>query len=889
MALAAVVVCHDQEESRLSETLAALAGQTVSNLEIIQVAANGQNFENALANSLFDLTEYEWVWALSDFQVPQANALEQMLAKAETSVTAAIIAPKILEQSDSKIISNYGLSLTPRGSLYRVVNHEIDQSQFDGITDVLGVNLEGALISPGKIAMLGGFKNVLSGEAADLELGIRARLRGFRILLAPKAKILGYNPNRISKRTADLALKLFYYPAVFSFMFWLLLPLLVVVESLLLMLKKQPERVGAELAAGFKAFFTAGKVWLGRKNLTSSERRAFRSLRPLFATREQVAERRRIDNEPEVDSATTGLRVLESSQAGFFESAAGWIAAALLVVSWQYWPLASDVSGPALLPLGDNWLKLYTATGSSFQNLGMGFLAPSEPFNWLLLLIGSVTFWNPGVALTLLVFFAKSLAFITAFKLFSLVSKRPWVVVLAALAYALWPSFSEAQSQGRLPQVVAHVMLPIAIYALVRVLALGQQISRQSSWAFTATSALAVASVSIAVPSLTLWLALFWFGALLRRPKKIGYLVWVPALTLVLWLPTIWYRVVGLFKPMSVLADVSLPLATKKLEPIGLVAGTWQSSWFWVCLIAVLVLILLATLALFTKRTAITLLASVTAVLALTSAWIFEQVQFVGNAVAGNTVEPWVNGAPHSWLSLFALAACVLVAVVLDQIKLRKLAGVVLSASVLLLASFALVLPSQLTYGDSRVVPALVRAEAEQGSSLRMLEISTQDGEVYSATIINSDGIHLADLNTSYRFALQNQDNDVVARLAADLVSGSSADVGNELLTAGIGYVLVTDVSTEVSRSVISQIDSVRGLKSIGDTEYGQLWRVSYIEKLPIARKTETDLWSLTKGIQLVAIALFALLAIPNRRMNPRVKTDSDHDSFAPESDEADD
>ncbi|MFM6980326.1 MAG: hypothetical protein ACKOWE_02855 [Micrococcales bacterium] len=875
MALAAVVVCHNSEDSKLRETLAALSKHKdlelfVAALEqpsqlfgATYLAVTSSTFEGSLAQALDQLGDFEWVWSLSDYQVPEADALNELLAVAETSTTAAVIAPKLMSEANPKLISKFGLTLTSRSSLHSLADDDLDQAQFDNLQDYLGASLEGALIAPQQIKAVGGFAKALQAQACDVELGVRLRLNGKRVLLAPKAKVTGSDPSRQLERAQDMQLKLFYYSGLAAFAFWLFLPFLLLIEVLWLLVRKQPEKIATELAAGLKAFFTAYRIAAARRILHSRDRRNLKKLKPLLATKQQVADARAQKLISDID-----VQVSEGNDAtrlGFFRSGAFWVSALLLIASWQYWPQDVDATAAALIPSGDSWLNIFTATGSGFQNLGTGFFAPSEPFNWVLLTLASLTPWSAGIAVVVLFFLAKSVAFASAFKTASLVTNRLWLAILSALIYAFWPAFTVAQSEGRLAQVVTHIMLPVVVFALVKLLD-KEQLSRQSNWAFTALAALSAAVLSVAAPVLTIFLAIAWVLFAIFRFKKIGYLVWIPVPLVVLWLPTIWFRVAGLGKPMSLLADPGLALNSAALSAPELLVAGWATDWVLANSIGFSLLLLVALLALFRKvLLSLWLLAGFA--VSLFAAWAFQAIQFANNSVVGEaTGDAWVSGSPHSLLSVCAILIVILTAVALDGLKPARAIGMLAYPSLAVLGLFAVLLPSTLKYSDGRVVPALIRAEAKQNSSLKVLLIRPEESGNFSATLLSKDGIHMVDLNTSYRFALVDQDFSEIAQLAADIVSASEANLGEKLKASGIGYVLVPTQNTNADRQLISNIDSVRGLKSIGLTDYGQLWRLADLTEVPIAAPTNQDLWSVTKGVQLSVLLAFALLAVPTRR-----------------------
>jgi hypothetical protein len=581
-------------------------------------------------------------------------------------------------------------------------------------------------------------------------------------------------------------------------------------------------------------------------------------------------------------------QTLDRPAPGFILSGGIWVFVALLAFSWQFWPSNADVSGPGLLPLGSSWIDLFAASGSSWQNVGTGFFAPAEPFNWVLLALGSLTFWSPGVAMALLFFFAKSLAFASAWRALTLVTNKFWVLTLGALGYAFWPSFVAAQNQGRLGAVLAHLLIPAFAFGLARTFGIGvSNPTRQSTWGFTAFTALTSAALSACAPSLAPIILLSFVVFATTNIRKIGYLIWLPVPLVVIWLPTVWYRVVGLLQPVSLLADPGLALRTKLQNPIELLlasnlVGPWQLATA-IAVGAILFFGWFATLQVRSK-TAVSLWIGL--VVTVAGAWFFERIDFVGNPVQGlDTGQSWVNGSAHPLLSVAALISVLLVVLTIDSVRWARGAGLFIYPAVAVLAIGAMVSGSQLHYSDGRVAPAIVRAEAQTGSTLKLLVLRAEDTSKetnrFSATVVSGGGIYEENLNTSYRFALahqqkQNPTYSEIAKLASALVSVSGESLAKQFDSTQIGYVLVPDVTSKQGSALSSNLDAIVELDSIGITDFGQLWRVNAITPAAVQQRQSVDLWSITKGVQLATLTLFVLLALPARRRNQALSADFD-------------
>lgn len=946
MALAAIVVCHNHS-NHLSETIAAFAQQKTpidhlvlvsdfgnvviaENLvgtNLIQVASkHTDDFDKAVKDAVaalspeFKSDERNWLWLLSNRAVPQPGSLDQLFARLESAVSAAVIAPKIMDGQNPRMIREMGVSLTSRNSVFVPVADELDQGQHDHVEDVLAASLEGALVNLARVNQAGGFATKFASFAADIELAIRLRLSGSRVVIADQARVNQFDEKRKSPRFADMQLKLMYWPLWLALLFAVTVPVLVVIKSLLLLLTKQPEFIGSELAAGIRAFFTSPSILLARRNLTSKQRRALVSLRVLFASREAVktkkieqrhyAQLQGVSNPADSTSATSTLTVVDavSSAPKFFASGAGWIAVLLACLSWQYWPSAASVSGPGLLTLGSDWLDLFARTGASWQPLANGFFAPSDAFNWVLLALGSITFWAPSLSIAILVFLLKPLAFAAAWRALTLVTDKFWLLTAGGLIYAFWPSFTAAQSQGRLAALVAHLLLPLFVFALARTLGFaGVKLSRQATWAWLALTALLAAALSAAAPSLAGFVAVAVFGLAIYRYRKLGYLIWLPIPMAVIWAPTVWYLAVGLGHPMALLADPGLPLATPQLSAWRLLLGGVQpdsSSPLVLALSALGVAVVLAIglLAPWRSRSSSAFFLWLGLAAAVAAAWAFQQVQFVANGVVGSsTGEAYVNGSPQALLSVAALLAVFLLALALhENSKLLNRAGGFL-ASLATATGLALyfLTPSQLVFGDARVMPAIVQAEAQQKidgqpKQIRTLvirpQLSTDKTLNYTATLVTGDGIQQADLSVNYRFTLAKlTQSDAkfaeLANIAANLVAANDTSVLSQLLKQGISYVLVPNV-TAASTEVSNALDSSSQLIRVGTTEFGSLYKVNgeptREQQAAANQDASDDYWSITKSVQLGVLLAFFLLAIPTRRRNQTTAFEDQFDSFDP-------
>jgi hypothetical protein len=356
------------------------------------------------------------------------------------------------------------------------------------------------------------------------------------------------------------------------------------------------------------------------------------------------------------------------------------------------------------------------------------------------------------------------------------------------------------------------------------------------------------------------------------------------------------YYLVGLLKPLALLADPGLPQQSAKspvwqmmlggeaFGPTVPVIGQF-SNW------AVIPVILVALLALVGKRWGIAFVTWVVAIASVALAWLVSSLSFAAVGV-GSTVRStdFINGSPATLLGLFGLLVAVLFTIGLSEIKrknARRVIGGILAVASLAPALFLTVTSSpNLKYTDGRVVPSIVAAEAEQGSALKMLVINPEinaDGSIqFGAEIVSGDGVQLEDVSLSYRFALEAvkqsraTEYNRVAQLVADLASANGTDLQNTINEAGIGYVLVPDQTSVISGQLGVALDSVKELEAVGSTDSGHLWRVREPnQKLLNAGIEPNSPWSITKAVQLSVLLAFVLLAVPSTNQRRRVSGDS--------------
>ena len=885
--VSAILISHNAPQY-FSRTLDAVKQQPINELVVVetgeQTSTDFFHLPNAkLADALnfaFDKTSpaAQWLWILHDDSAPLPGALSELLKVAELSPSVAIVGPKLVDWNNSRMIQQQGLTLTSSGALFSLVSDELDQSQHDSMSDVLAVGTAGLLIKREVWQQLAGLSGAMPPLAADLDLSMRARLAGHRVVVAPQARVahasLSLNNQRergwlrvqakSALRRAELQLRLSYAPLGLALLFWFFLPILTTGRLIWRVWNKRPDRLLGDSGAAIWAYFTIAKRLTVRRRVTNR-----RALRALYATKQQVKNEKRQNAEAEEIEArleahaalaerdqsspnTEQLLLGVGSNSKSFIAAGGlWFVAGLLALSYKWFPSGEAIIGGGSIPLNANWFEVFLRAGASWQPIGDGFAAPADPFVWVLTLLSLFTFWAPSLAIGVLVFAAKAIAFFAAFKAIGLFTKKTWVRNLAALVYALWPSLTDAQTEARIPTVIAQIVLPLLVFTVSRVALFGVELSvrsRQQIWTWVGLSGLLLAIEIASAPSTALIILPALLVVLIARAKRIGYLIWIAVPLLAAFGPlAIWLLFHG---PLNFLADPGVPQATKSLPSWQLLLGGGSLPFVFTTAVT----LLLALLALLTARRAVAWLTMLVGLLATGAAVLITGVQFNAIGVIA-TEQNSVTGSPQALLAIWGLAVACALAITLESIKRRAAlqiaAGALIAIFVLPMAAVTAIAKPEAYWSTARVMPALIAAQSND--NIRVLNI-TAEKDSYTASLESADGVQLEDSSVAYRATAPENS---LAQLTADLVSGGSANVAAELQKQNIAYVLVPKNSADLATT----LDSVAELEGAGETDFGKIWRVrNYLATEIDANQSP---WSVTKALQLIVLVSFVLLAVP--------------------------
>ncbi len=878
------IIVVDSGEGFASEQIAAASG-----FDYLKVAR-----DSSLQDSIAAVLEGQeqanhWLWLLHDDSAPESGALAALEAEIEKSPSVAIAGPKLVQWQAPRIIRQLGLTLTPNGAPFSPIHGQFDQGQHDDVDDVMAVGTAAMLVKVATFRELGGFDESAPLLAADIDFGIRARLAGHRVIVVPAARVqhaglslsgqrdrqwLGAAPKTALRRAA-IHLRFAYGSMPLALAYWFFLPLIGLLRAIGQVARKRPELIWSEIAAAFWGYFTVGRRLSSRKKIKTTTSLPARALKTLRASRAEVRASRRADKEyaESVDNLATfeagGAAALDGgAQRGFAASGGLWWMLGLTALSFAWWPKNVAVTADGLLPLSSNWWDLFVRAGASYQPIGLGFFAPSDPFAWVLTALGGLTFWAPSLSVAVLLLLIKPLAFLGAWKLAAQVSESAWVRAIAGLGFAIWPALQLAQLDARLPALIAALALPWLAIATLRVAQIGR-ITKSSAqtWTWVATAGLLLAIIGASAPSILPLLLIGLALLTLVRIKRIGYLIWIALPVFAIFGPTALYYLVALAHPLALLADPGLAQGS---QAAPFLSGTE--------LIASAPLVFFALLALLRKRIGLVLSLWVFAGIALISAYVIALIRFPAVGVGQAEFET-VNGSPAPALIALGLILTILAAVAIDGIPARNARRVITAAAAALVVLPGLVLAGtqapNLKFSDGRVVPSIVAAEADQGSTLKLLVLTPSTDAAgrkrLAAELAAGDGVHFEDVSLAYRFSiakLASEKYSKLAQLVADLSSANGTPLAARLKQEHIGYLLIPAGTSDELAGLGMALDSASELEAVGLTDFGRLWRVRSVEQS--TEVSDSSPWSITKGVQVAILLGYLLLAIPSRTSRRR-------------------
>ncbi|AYF98367.1 glycosyltransferase family 2 protein [Protaetiibacter intestinalis] len=889
----------------VAEPTTDLDGELLATAGVTQVVtATGGTFGVGIARALRAAPpaegEDELLWLLRADTAPQPQALRELLAAVELAPSLAVAGPKLVDADTPDRIRSYGETMSRLGTTVALVDDELDQAQYDPVVDVMSVAVEGSLVRRSVWQAVDGLDAGLPSTDAGLDLGVRVRLAGHRVVRVPSARVArARRPEDVGRRrpaaprtrrrlarTAQLHRRFVYAPGILVPVHWLSLLPLAVIRCLGQLLAKRPGAVPGEIAAAFVAAFD-GSVPGARSRLRRARRTGWRAVAPLRLEGAPLREHRA--HERDRDDERQG-REPDLVRASFLGGGSWVLVAAVAVGAVLSWRLfgATALEGGALLPLSSGVAELWSRLGWGAREIGVGFLGAADPATGIWALLGSATWWDPSFSIVVLWLTALPFAALGAWWAATRLSERTWPPVVAALLWMLAPPLLAALNEGRAGAVVAHLLLPWLALALLE---------GARSWSAAAAASLLFAAVTAAAPVLAPALLVGVVAWAFARPRGFVRLIGVPIPAAVLFAPLV-IGAVRRGSPLAVLADPGPVQPFTAPSGWGLVIGRPdQDAAGWDALLAsfgldgapwgtlapaVLLapLGVLAVLALFLPGARRSIPALAVATAGLATAWLAVHLEVTTSGAA--TVGPWPGAALSLyWLGLLG-AAVVALEVLGRGAAAAGSAVVVTSALAVVPAILAAVLGTAPVHaGDGRILPALAAAAARTDPGIGTLVLTPEEDGSLTARLERGEGAMLDDQSALHAGRTEASDDELaLAELAGNLASRGGYDPAPELQRFQLGFVLVAPLAedagedaVEVRERAVESLDARAELTPESDSGYGTLWAYPALE-----RTTDTAPARGAYGVGVLAVQgaviLFALLlALPTRRRRRVVQT----------------
>lgn len=229
-AFVSVIVVNWNRKALLEACLRSLARQSLSSFEVILVDNGSSDGSVDMAESLslpFPLTVVrnsvnrgfcaannqgiarargEFIALLNNDAVASPVWLEALL-EAFHDPTVGMAASKILIHDEPDRIDKVGHLIYPDGQNRGRGTGEIDRGQYDHIEEVAWPDGCAAMYRRSMIETIGGFDEDFFAYADDAELGLRARIAGWKCLYMPRAVVLhhrGQTLGQVSTRRIEL-------------------------------------------------------------------------------------------------------------------------------------------------------------------------------------------------------------------------------------------------------------------------------------------------------------------------------------------------------------------------------------------------------------------------------------------------------------------------------------------------------------------------------------------------------------------------------------------------------------------------------------------------------------------------------------------------------------
>ncbi|MDT3767337.1 glycosyltransferase [Gleimia hominis] len=455
-----------------------------------------QNFGDALKKAIEQdptITNCDWMWLLHDDAAPLTNCLQELERAAVNGPTVGAVGPKYMAWSDPTRLLSVGIkaSRTAR-RMDDIAAEEIDQGQYDDTADVLAVGTAAMLVRTDTYTHLDGFDPALGPFGDGLEFGRRIRLAGYRVVVAPGAKIrharASYRAVRdhaeaqidrsyAPRRSAQIYNALVAAPAILTWVMLAFLPVVTALRWAWRVVTKNFELGRAEWQAMVQVLRRTPDVFRAQRRIRRTSRVPRSVLRHLEVSNREVTRAARIRarkekrREPAQQLEPIAARLLRNHRARTRAGAAAGALITLILTVLLLRPVVTGLWGQAWVNLPDSWLLLVKQAWGGWVFSAGGYPGPTDPLLavWALLTAPFAVFTiQPQTVLLWFWLLAPALAWAAMYAAAGAHSQRVALRLIAATVWTGLPTFLLAWSDGRLAAVCTHVALPLLVLGITR-------------------------------------------------------------------------------------------------------------------------------------------------------------------------------------------------------------------------------------------------------------------------------------------------------------------------------------------------------------------------------------------------------------------------------------
>ena len=210
-----VVVLNRRGRAYTIDCLRAVAGLSYPNLTLVLIDNGSEDFTAEEVRQLVPGAHYlrvainrgftggvnlgirtalehggEYVFLLNNDTRVEVHAISELIQVAQSDPRIGIVGAKLLQLDAPGRLESAGLSVDlRRGRVYQIGFGESDDGQYDATTDVIAVSGGAMLLSRGVLEQLNGFDERYFRYLEDVDVCLRARKAGFRVVFAPRARV----------------------------------------------------------------------------------------------------------------------------------------------------------------------------------------------------------------------------------------------------------------------------------------------------------------------------------------------------------------------------------------------------------------------------------------------------------------------------------------------------------------------------------------------------------------------------------------------------------------------------------------------------------------------------------------------------------------------------